>query len=143
MYRRFIAGVFVGNLGSWMQLTAQGWLVLSLTDSPGALGLAGAAATMPILFLSVFAGVLADRIDRRRLLMTTQLTAALLATILAVLTVTGTVEFWHVVVLAAGAERDGRTVEECRSGPDCEPIRRPLAYPQAVVDAAPVDDTVA
>ena len=86
-----------------MQATAQGWLVLTLTDSPGALGLTSAAATLPVLFLSIFAGVLADRIDRRRLLVATQLTVAALAAVLAVLTMTGVATFWHVVALAAMA----------------------------------------
>ena len=66
VYRRFISAAFVGNVGSWMSVTAQGWLVLGLTDSAAALGLTAAAGAAPILFLSVFAGVLADRVDRRR-----------------------------------------------------------------------------
>jgi MFS family permease len=92
---------FVGSIGNWMQATAQGWLVLGLTDSRLALGATSAAATAPILVLSIFAGVLADRIDLRRLLAATQLAAAAVAAILAILTATGVVEFWHVLVLAA------------------------------------------
>jgi hypothetical protein len=65
-YRRFIAAAFVGNVGLWMQATAQGWLVLELTGSPAMLGLVGALATLPTLLLSLPAGVLADRFDRRR-----------------------------------------------------------------------------
>jgi MFS family permease len=84
-----------------MQATAQGWLVLSLTDSRFALGATSAAATAPILVLSIFAGVLADRVDLRRLLAATQLAAAAMAAVLALLTMTGAVEFWHVLVLAA------------------------------------------
>ena len=56
---------FVGSIGNWMQATAQGWLVLSLTDSNIALGATSAAATAPILILSILAGVLADRVDLR------------------------------------------------------------------------------
>ncbi len=100
-YRRFIVAAFIGSIGNWMQSTAQGWLVLSLTDSRFALGAASAAATAPILVLSVFAGVLADRVDLRRLLAGTQLAAAAVAAVLAVLTTTGVVAFWHVLVLAA------------------------------------------
>jgi MFS family permease len=100
VYRRFIIGAFVGTLGAWMQATAQGWLVLELTNSPGLLGLTSAVANAPTLLLSLFAGVLADRVDRRRLLVATQLAAATLAGILALLTMTGVVEFWHVVVIA-------------------------------------------
>jgi MFS family permease len=100
VFRRFLAGAFVGSVGSWMQATAQGWLVLDLTDSPAALGLVSALQTLPVLFLSVIAGVIADRVDRRRLLVSTQLAAAALALVLAVLTTSGVVAFWHVAVLA-------------------------------------------
>jgi MFS family permease len=84
-----------------MQATAQGWLVLSLTNSDFALGATSAAQTAPILLLSIFAGVLADRMDLRHLLAATQLAAAGIAAVLAVLTMTGIVAFWHVLVLAA------------------------------------------
>lgn len=84
-----------------MQATAQGWLVLGLTDSRFALGATSAAATAPILLLSIFAGVLADRVDLRKLLAATQLAAAAVAAVLAILTTTGVVEYWHVLVLAA------------------------------------------
>jgi len=90
----------VGNIGAWMQGTAQGWLVLGLTNSPGLLGLVSAIQTAPTLFFSLFAGVLADRVDRRRLIVATQVAGALFATVLAILTTTGTVEYWHVLVLA-------------------------------------------
>jgi MFS family permease len=86
-----------------MQATAQGWLVLDLTDSPAALGVTSAAATAPILFLSLLAGVLADRVDQRRLLVGAQLAGAGLAVVLAILTTAGVVEFWHVVAIAAAA----------------------------------------
>lgn len=84
-----------------MQTTAQGWLVLTLTNSRFALGAASAAATAPILLLSIFAGVLADRVDLRKLLAACQLAAAGIAATLAILTMTGVVAFWHVLVLAA------------------------------------------
>ena len=99
-YRRFLAGAFVGAVGSWMQATAQGWLVLDLTNSPAALGLVSAFGTLPILLFSVFAGVLADRLDRRRLLVGTQLAAALVACTMAALVSTGIVQLWHVAALA-------------------------------------------
>lgn len=83
-----------------MQSTAQGWLVLGLTDSQFALGATSAASTAPILLLSVFAGVLADRMDLRKLLAATQLGAAAVAAVLAILTVTNVVAFWQVLVLA-------------------------------------------
>jgi MFS family permease len=101
VYRRFMVGVFIGTIGSWMQTTAQGWLVLDLTDSPALLGVTSAIQSAPTLVLSLLAGVLADRIDLRRLLVVTQGAGALLAGILAVLTTTGTIQLWHVLVIAA------------------------------------------
>jgi MFS family permease len=83
-----------------MQSTSQGWLVVVLTSSPALLGLASAAATAPTLLLSLLAGVVADRVDKRQLLIVSQLAAAVLSTILALLVTTGGVAFWHVVVLA-------------------------------------------
>jgi MFS family permease len=83
-----------------MQATAQGWLVLQLTNSPGLLGLVGAIAGLPTLFLAVVAGVLADRLDRRRLLAWSYGGAALLSASLAVLTITEAVAYWHVAVIA-------------------------------------------
>ena len=101
VYRRFIVGVFIGTIGSWMQTTAQGWLVLDLTDSPALLGVTSAIQSAPTLILSLLAGVLADRVDLRRMLVATQGAWAVLAGILAVLTTTGTVQLWHVLVIAA------------------------------------------
>jgi MFS family permease len=100
IYRRFILAAFIGTLGGWMQTTAQGWLVLELTDSPALLGVTSAVQSAPVLFFSMVAGVLADRVDLRRLLVATQASGALLAGALAVLTSTGVVQFWHVVVIA-------------------------------------------
>ena len=93
-------GAVVGNIGNWMQGTAQGWLVLGLTNSPGLLGLVSAVQTAPTLFFSLFAGVLADRVDRRRLIVATQIAGGALAAVLATLTTTGAVAYWHVLVLA-------------------------------------------
>lgn len=100
VYRRFLLSSMIGTVGAFMQQTVQGWLVLVLTNSPALLGLAGAVAGLPTLFLAVFAGVLADRLDRRRLLVFTNGSAALFALVLAILTTTGLVEYWHVLVLA-------------------------------------------
>lgn len=99
-YRRFILGGLVTNVGTWMQATAQGWLVLGLTNSPALLGVTSAAANLPILLFSLHAGALADRIDLRRLLVASRLTAAVLTGVLAVLTTLGIVQFWQVVVVA-------------------------------------------
>lgn len=100
VYRRFLLASMIATTGAFMQQTAQGWLVLVLTDSPALLGLAGAVAGLPTLFLAVFAGVLADRVDRRRLLVLMNGAAATFALALALLTTTGLVAYWHVLVLA-------------------------------------------
>ncbi len=100
IYRRFLLASMVATLGGFMQATAQGWLVLELTNSPALLGLAGSVAGLPTLFLAVVAGVLADRVDRRRLLVLTNLAGAACAAVLAILTSLGVVEYWHVLALA-------------------------------------------
>jgi len=100
VYRRLLLGNMLATLGGFMQGTAQGWLVLELTNSPGLLGVVGAIAGFPTLFLAVVAGVLADRLDRRRLLVWTYAAAAVVAMVLAALTTTGVVEYWHVAVVA-------------------------------------------
>lgn len=88
------------TIGAFMGQTAQGWLVLVLTNSPALLGLAATATGLPTLFLALFAGVMADRMDRRRLLVVTNLVGALVAFTLALLTTLHVVEYWHVIVLA-------------------------------------------
>ena len=100
VYRRFLLGSMIATVGGFMQQTAQGWLVLELTNSPALLGLAGAIAGLPTLFLAVVAGVLADRLDRRKLLVATNAASALFAFLLALLTTLGLVAYWHVLVLA-------------------------------------------
>jgi MFS family permease len=100
VYRRFLLAAMVATVGGFMQATAQGWLVLEITNSPGLLGVVAAAAGLPTLFLAAVAGVLADRLDRRRLLVATNLAGALFAGILALLTTLGAVEYWEVLVLA-------------------------------------------
>jgi MFS family permease len=100
-FRLFFAGQLISLTGTWMQQVAQGWLVLRLTDSPALLGLVAAAASLPVLFFSLPAGTLVDRFPKRSILVITQVVAMVLAAILAVLTLTGTVQVWHVLVLAA------------------------------------------
>ena len=100
IYRRFLLASMIATVGGFMQQTAQGWLVLELTNSEGLLGLAGAVAGLPTLFLAVFAGVLADRLDRRRLLVFTNGASAVFAFALALLTSLGLIEYWHVLALA-------------------------------------------
>jgi len=99
-FRILLAGVFISNVGSWMQVTALGWLVLRLTGSAGSLGLAAFAGSAPALLLTLYAGALADSVDQRRLLLGTQVALAIFAAILAILDQAHAIEFWHVLVLA-------------------------------------------
>jgi len=84
-YRRFFFGQSVSLVGTWMQSVAQAWLVLQLTGSGTALGLVVAIQTLPVLLLAPYGGLLADRADKRRLLLATQSTLALLALTLGLL----------------------------------------------------------
>src|ERR1051325_8693854 len=96
-YRVFWIGAFLSNVGTWMQAVAQGWLVLQLTNSPFWLGLDGFMATAPGFVLTLVGGVFADRIDRRRLLLYTQVVAGLAALSLAALVETSVVNRWMVL----------------------------------------------
>src|ERR1044072_2624639 len=96
-YRLFWTGAFLSNVGTWMQAVAQGWLVLQLTNSPFWLGLDAFMATSPGFVLPLLGGVFADRIDRRRLLLYTQVVAGLAALTLAALVATSVVNRWMVL----------------------------------------------
>ncbi len=99
-YRLFWGGQLVSLTGTWMQTIGQSWLVLRLTNSPFAVGLVTALQTLPILLLTLFGGVFADRVPKRRFLIGTQIVSALQALALAYLTMTGQVQLWHVYILA-------------------------------------------
>ena len=71
-FRLFWSGNFLSNIGTWMQNVAQGWLVLTLTNSAFWLGVVGFAGSIPFLFVTLFGGVIADRVNKRRLLLVTQ-----------------------------------------------------------------------
>lgn len=96
-YRLFWLGAFLSNIGTWMQAVAQGWLVLELTDSPFWLGLDAFVATIPGLLFTLVGGVFADLIDRRRLLLATQVAAGIAALGLALLIWTNVVDRWMVL----------------------------------------------
>lgn len=102
-FRLFWAGAFLSNTGTWTQTVAQGWLVLQLTDSAFWLGVDSFMATVPALLLTLLGGVIADLVDRKRLLMLTQVGAGLSALALAVLLVTGVVngpeDVWIILAL--------------------------------------------
>jgi len=99
-FRLFWTGQLISLMGTWMQNMAQAWLVLQLTNSPFLLGLTSAIQFTPYIFLSLIAGVMVDRIPKRKLLILTQTGQAILALILGALTLTGLVRFWHVLILA-------------------------------------------
>jgi len=99
-YRLFLTSQVVATTGLWMQRIAQDWLVLELTGSVTAVGIAVALQFLPVLLLGLFGGVVADRFPKRRILVVTQSTAALVAATLGTLALTGTVQAWHVFVLA-------------------------------------------
>src|SRR5712671_5772276 len=100
-FRLFWIGQLISLIGTWMQSTAQAWLVLELTHSAWWLGVVGALQFLPVLFLALFGGVLADRLPKRTVLLFTQSSAMLLAFILWILVATGGVQLWHVLILAA------------------------------------------
>jgi MFS family permease len=102
-YRLFAAGQVVSLTGTWAQRVAQDWLVLRLSDDSGvALGVVTGLQFLPVLLFGLYGGVLADRYDKRRLLLGAQAAMGLLALALAVLDLTGAVELWHVFALAFG-----------------------------------------
>jgi MFS family permease len=99
-YRNYFVGNAISMTGTWMQIIAQGWLVLQLTGSATALGAVTALQTLPTLLLGPYGGVIADRIDKRRLLILTKCLMGLCALALGLLVVTGSVQLWHVYVMA-------------------------------------------
>ncbi|MGI8867974.1 MAG: MFS transporter [Mycobacteriales bacterium] len=99
-YRKYFRGQAVSLVGTWMQMVAQSWLVLSLTNSGAALGLSVALQTLPVLILGPYGGVVADRVDKRRLMIMLQSMMGMLALVLGLLTVTGVVNLGEVYVLA-------------------------------------------
>ena len=99
-YRLFFFGQLVSVTGTWMQTVAQSWLVLNLTGSGVDLGVTVALQFLPMLLFGMWGGLLADRSDKRRLLIATQVAGGLLALVLWGLVVTSTVELWMVYVLA-------------------------------------------
>jgi MFS family permease len=99
-YRLWFIGQLVSLVGTWMQTTAQGYLIFELTKSPAYLGYVGFAAGVPSWLFMLYGGVVADRVSRRNLLVVTQLVMMALAFILAVLAATGMVQPWHIIMLA-------------------------------------------
>jgi MFS family permease len=99
-FRLYLSGQAISLLGTWMQVAAQGWVVWELTKSPAALGTVAMLGSLPLLVLGPFAGAWSDRLDRRRVLIWTQVMAMVLAITLAILVQTELIQIWHVYLLA-------------------------------------------
>jgi len=99
-YRLFVAGQSVSLVGTWMQQVAMSWLVYRLTGSVMLLGVVGFTSQIPIIILSPIAGVLADRWERRRLLIILQSLAMFQAVLLALVVLSGIVQIWHIILLS-------------------------------------------
>lgn len=99
-YRMYFIGQTVSLTGTWMQRVGQGWLVLELTGSGALLGVTAALQALPLLLTGAWGGLMADRLDKRRLLLVTQALSALLAALLSVLIVTDLIQLWMVLSLA-------------------------------------------
>lgn len=99
-YRLYFIGQLISLVGTWMQTTAQAWLVLRLTGSPLALGTVTTLQFLPITIFTLFGGAFADRLPKRRALVITQTLAMVQAALLALLVATGRAQLWHVYALA-------------------------------------------
>jgi len=99
-FRLLWIGAFLSTTGTWMQTIAQGWLVLDMTNSPFLLGVDGFLATGPMIVFSLFGGVIADRLQRRKIMLYSQYLQMMFAFILAALIWGGNVQVWHIFVLS-------------------------------------------
>ncbi len=99
-FKLFFAGQSISLIGTWMQRIALGWLVYRLTGSALLLGTVGFAGQLPTFLLTPFAGVLADRMNRHRLIILTQTVSMIQALILAALVLTGSILIWHILALS-------------------------------------------
>jgi MFS family permease len=100
-YRLFFVGQLVSLIGTWMQMVAQSWLVYRLTGSSLLLGAVGFASQIPVFLLAFIGGTVADRYNRHKVIIASQTAAMILALLLSVLTLSGTVQVWHIFVLSA------------------------------------------
>ncbi|CAN5513230.1 MFS transporter [soil metagenome] len=100
-FRRYIVGSAISDTGTWMQVMAQAWVMSTLTDRAVVLGLVNFAAGLPTLALTMFGGTVADRYDKRIILIAAQAVQMILALIIGWLVLTGRIQIWHVLVLAS------------------------------------------
>ncbi|MGQ4487065.1 MFS transporter [Streptomyces sp. 372A] len=99
-YRLFATGAVISNTGTWMSRITQDWLVLSLTGSAAAVGITTALQFLPMLLFGLYGGVIADRLPKRKLLLVSQAALGACGVVLAVLTLSGVVQVWHVYLIA-------------------------------------------
>ena len=99
-FRLFWTGQFISLIGSWMQIIAQSWLVFRLTNSPFMLGIVSSISFIPVFLFSFVAGAVADKFDKRKILIATQTCSMILAFSLGLLTYTGLVKIWHIIIIA-------------------------------------------
>ena len=99
-FQLFFAGQFISLIGTWMQNVARSWLVYQLTGSVALLGLVGFAGQFPVFILSTFGGAIADKYDRRKILVATQTASMILTFVMGVLVLTDTVVEWHIFLIA-------------------------------------------
>lgn len=100
-FQLFFSGQLISLIGTWMQTVAQSWLVYRLTGSGLKLGAVGFASQIPVFLFAPLGGIAADRINRKHIVIATQVASMLLAFVLAALTLTHKVQVWHIFVLAA------------------------------------------
>ena len=100
-FQLFFSGQLISLIGTWMQSVAQAWLVYKITKSPLQLGAVGFAGQFPVFLAAPIGGIVADRYNRHRVVIGTQIASMVLAAILAVLTLTGLIQVWHIFVLSA------------------------------------------
>src|SRR5579863_6777478 len=100
-FRLFFGGQLISLIGTWMQNTAQGWLVYELTGSKILLGVVAAVGSTPMMLFSIWGGSVADRHSKRRIVLCTQVSMMLFAFIFAALVGSGWIRTWHILILAA------------------------------------------
>jgi MFS family permease len=99
-FRRYIIGSLISDSGTWMQMMAQSWVMSGLTNKAILLGLVNFAAGLPALVLAPVAGSLADRLDKRKILVATQIAQIIFAVALGLLVMSGHIQIWHIVFFA-------------------------------------------
>jgi MFS family permease len=129
-FRLFWIGLFISNVGTWMQMTAISWMLYDITHSPLQLGLNGLFRAVPSIALGIFGGTMADRYDRKRLMLATQITSMLLAFALGVLDQTGRIQVWHIYAMTALS-----AVVNALDGPARQALYPSLVPPSALPNA--------